>query len=110
VASSSSSGTTSCSSRSVSDGGSEASRLFPCEFCAAPQLPVSTNLPRTKGERWDGRRARVRGTCLERGSRGWDAELGTPLTEHLVDLLLEDGGVGGAALLASGLEAAEHLL
>ena len=102
MASSSSSGTTSCSSRSVSDGGSEASRLFPCEFCAAPQLPVSTNLPRTKGERWDGRRARVRGTCLERGSRGWDAELGTPLTEHPVDLLLKDSCIAegrlGAAL------------
>jgi hypothetical protein len=33
-----------------------------------------------------------------------------PLAEHLVDLLLEDGGVGGAALLARRLEGGEHLL
>jgi hypothetical protein len=55
-------------------------------------------------------RARVRRTCLEGGGGGGDAELGAPLAEHLVDLLLEDGGVGGAALLARRLEAGEHLL
>lgn len=47
---------------------------------------------------------------LEGGGGGGDAELGPPLAEHLVDLLLEDGGVGGAALLAGGLEAGEDLL
>lgn len=49
MASSSSSGTTSCSSRSVSDGGSEASRLFPCEFCAAPQLALAPIYRTRKG-------------------------------------------------------------
>ena len=48
--------------------------------------------------------------CLEGGGGRGDAELGPPLAEHLVDLLLEDGGVGGAALLAGGLEAGEDLL
>ncbi len=54
--------------------------------------------------------ARVWGDCLEGGGGGGDVELGAPLPEHVVDLLLEEGGVGGAALLAGGLEAGEHLL
>lgn len=44
------------------------------------------------------------------GGRRGDTELGPPLTEHLVDLLFEDGGVGRVALLADGLETRDDLL
>jgi hypothetical protein len=47
---------------------------------------------------------------LEGGGGGGDAELGAPLAEHLVELLLEDDGVGGAGLLAGVLEAGERVL
>lgn len=42
--------------------------------------------------------------------RGGDTELGPPLTEHLVDLLFEDSGVGRVALLADGQETRDDLL
>ena len=51
-----------------------------------------------------------RDVYLERGGRGGSAELGAPLPEHLLELRLEDGGVGRAGVLARGLEAGEHLL
>jgi len=51
-----------------------------------------------------------RDVYLERGGRGGSAELGAPLPEHLLELRLEDGGVGRAGVLARGLEAREHLL
>lgn len=37
-------------------------------------------------------------------------ELSLPLAEHLVDLFLENGDIGGAALLAGRLEVGELLL
>lgn len=47
---------------------------------------------------------------MEGGRGGGDAGLGAALAEHLVELGLEDDGVGGAGLLAGRLEAGEHVL
>jgi hypothetical protein len=49
-------------------------------------------------------------TSLEGGRWGSHAELRAPLAKHLVHLLFEHGGVGGAALLARRLQTGENLL
>lgn len=69
------------------------------------------NPKKQKGERGGERREVADGQGGGRGGgRGGLAEFGLPLAEQLVELFLEDGGIGGTALLVGRLDVREHPL
>jgi hypothetical protein len=74
-----------------------------------PTATTPSAAPRKKEGEMSAKRSKG-GRYLQRRCGGGRAEFRAPLVERQVELLLEDGGVGGAGVLARRLEAGEHLL